>query len=72
MAKLGTIGIDIGGTKTLFALFDEKFSVVEEIKVKTQPEKGEKAFTKRLVEHLRKESSASSVRGTAIIRDVEN
>ena len=28
--------------------------------------------TKRLVEHLRKESSASSVRGTAIIRVVAN
>jgi len=52
MAKKGIIGIDIGGSKTLFALFDDKFEVVEEIKVKTQPEKGEKAFTDRLTENV--------------------
>jgi glucokinase len=34
-----TIGIDIGGTKILFALFDEKFRIVKEIKAKTPPEK---------------------------------
>lgn len=52
MTRKGTIGIDIGGTKTLFALFDEKFNVVEEIKVKTQVERGEKAFTDRLTENV--------------------
>jgi predicted NBD/HSP70 family sugar kinase len=36
MSKRGAIGIDIGGTKSLFALFDEKFNVVEEIKLKTK------------------------------------
>jgi glucokinase len=53
MRKGGTIGIDIGGTKTLFALFDEKFKVIEEVKVKTEADKGEKAFTEKLVESLR-------------------
>lgn len=38
--KRGSIGIDIGGTKSLFALFDEKFALVEEIKERTHPDKG--------------------------------
>jgi len=36
MAQTGYIGIDVGGTKTLFALFDRKLKLVEETKVKTQ------------------------------------
>jgi glucokinase len=51
--KRGTIGIDIGGTKTLFALFDERFGVLDEVKVKTEADKGEKAFTKKLADALR-------------------
>jgi glucokinase len=53
MPRRATIGIDIGGTKTLFALFDEKFNVIEEVKVKTEADKGEKAFTEKLAESLR-------------------
>ncbi len=52
MPTRGTIGIDIGGTKTLFALFDERFEVIEEVKVKTEPDRGEKAFTEKLNESL--------------------
>jgi glucokinase len=48
----GAIGIDIGGTKVLFALFDEKFKVVDRIKEKTSPEKGEKRFSELLTESL--------------------
>lgn len=40
MATRGSIGIDIGGTKSLFALFDEKFNLVMEVKETTHPEKG--------------------------------
>ena len=36
--KPGSIGIDVGGSKTLFALFDDAFHVIEEIKVKTPAE----------------------------------
>lgn len=39
-----SIGIDIGGTKILVALLNARFRVVSEIKLKTKPEKGEKAF----------------------------
>jgi glucokinase len=52
MAKRGSLGIDVGGTKTLFALFDEEFNVVEEIKVKSQAEKGEKHFTDTLTQSV--------------------
>ena len=44
------IGIDVGGSKTLFALFDEAFRVVESIKIKTPLDAGEKGFTKALLD----------------------
>lgn len=47
MAKRGSIGIDIGGTKTLFALFDEKFKVLAEVREPTYPKKGGGAATFR-------------------------
>jgi glucokinase len=45
MAKHGAIGIDIGGTKTLFALFDNEFKIIEETKIKTIDSKNAKEFT---------------------------
>ena len=44
-----TIGIDIGGTKTLFVLFDDRFRVVERIKVKTILDDGEDGFAREAV-----------------------
>jgi len=38
--KRATIGIDIGGTKSLYALFDEGFEVVAEEKLRSHPRKG--------------------------------
>ena len=38
--KRAYIGIDIGGTKSLYALLDENFEVLAEEKLRTQPEKG--------------------------------
>ncbi len=52
MSKRATIGIDIGGTKMLFVLFDERFQRVKEIKVKTEPGKGEKNFARNLEESI--------------------
>jgi glucokinase len=46
--KKHVIGIDIGGTKILVALFDAKFNMIESVKVKTNSNKGEKAFLKVL------------------------
>ena len=39
-AKRAYIGIDIGGTKSLYALFDSNFEVLAEEKLRTHPEKG--------------------------------
>ena len=44
--KQAYIGIDIGGTKSLFALFDARFEVLAQEKFRTHPEKGgAKAFS---------------------------
>lgn len=53
--KRACIGIDVGGTKTLLALFDHKFEVLAEEKFRTHPEKGGlKAFDKALDKAIRK------------------
>ena len=54
VAKLsrGVIGIDLGGTKTLLALFDERFNLITEIKMKTEPEKSGKRFMERVLNAL--------------------
>ncbi len=47
--KRACIGIDIGGTKSLYALFDENFEVLAEEKLRTHPEKGGvNAFTRSM------------------------
>ncbi len=38
--KRATIGIDIGGTKSLYALFDDRFEVIAEEKFRSHPPKG--------------------------------
>jgi len=49
-----SIGIDVGGTKTLLALFDSHVQVLAELKFRTHPEKGGiKAFERALREALR-------------------
>ena len=35
MGKRAAIGIDIGGTKTLCALLNDRFEILEEVKFKT-------------------------------------
>jgi glucokinase len=43
------LGIDIGGTKSLYALFDESFEVLAEKKLRTHPDRGGKpAFTRAM------------------------
>jgi glucokinase len=59
------IGIDVGGTKTLLALFDSRFEVLAEDKFRTHPEKGglpafEKAL-KRSLELLLKAARKAKV-----------
>lgn len=47
--RRATLGIDIGGTKSLYALFDDRFEIVAQEKLRTHPERGgEKAFTRTM------------------------
>ncbi len=47
--KRAYIGIDIGGTKSLYALLDDNFEVLAEEKLRTHPEKGGvRAFTAQM------------------------
>ena len=51
-SKSASIGIDVGGTKTRLALFDDKLRVVEDIKLKTPKTKEE--FEEELTKSVRK------------------
>jgi glucokinase len=58
--KRASIGIDIGGTKTLCLLIDEQCDVLDSLKFKTHPSRGRKAFLNELIktlEHLTKRIS---------------
>src|ERR1041385_2107595 len=48
-SKRAAIGIDVGGTKVLFALFDDSFELIHQMKVKT-PKDGKKEFVQVLVD----------------------
>jgi glucokinase len=50
MGKRGVIGIDIGGTKSLCALFDEKYKTIDDLTFKTAPAKGRKNFKAQLTD----------------------
>lgn len=66
-AKRAYIGIDIGGTKSLYALFDANFEVLAEEKLPTHPEKGgAKAFTSTLAGTLRRLMRAAGKRGLKV------
>jgi hypothetical protein len=61
------IGIDIGGTKSLYALFDANFEVLAEEKLPTHPEKGgAKAFTSTLAATLRRLLRTAGKRGRKV------
>ncbi|HET9652272.1 MAG TPA: ROK family protein [Usitatibacter sp.] len=64
------IGIDIGGTKSLFALFDESFEALAQEKFRTHPEKGgAKEFTRRFdsaVKDLLKVAKKRQLRVTVV------
>ena len=49
MTRFGSLGIDLGGTKLLAALFDDKMRLVHQILEPTRPEKGLRRFSSMLV-----------------------
>src|SRR3989442_10489959 len=48
MSRVCSIGIDVGGSKTLLALLDSNMTPIEEIKIKTHGD-DEREFTNRLI-----------------------
>jgi glucokinase len=68
--RRATLGIDIGGTKSLYALFDDRFEIVAQEKLRTHPDKGGvKAFTRAMqkaVGALMKEAAARNLAVRAV------
>lgn len=68
--RRATLGIDIGGTKSLFALFDDRFEIVAEEKLRTHPDRGAaRAFTRNLrdvVGRLMREAQRRELRVRAV------
>lgn len=65
--KAAYIGVDIGGTKTLYALFDEAFEVVAEEKLPTTPKKATAAgFTRVLVREVKRLAATAKKRKLAV------
>ena len=60
--KLGAIGIDIGGTKTLCVLADDKHRVLDSQKFKTAATAGEKNFLHQLVKSIQKLQKVANAR----------
>jgi glucokinase len=66
-SKRASIGIDIGGTKSLYALFDSNFEVLAEEKLRTHPEKGGvRAFTRAMTRTLDKLMREARKRGLKV------
>lgn len=64
---LACIGVDVGGTKTLYALFDEAFEVVAEEKLRTHPGKGgARAFTRDMGREIRSLLAQAAKRGMKV------
>ena len=65
MRKKCTLGIDIGATKTLLGVFDERLDLRDELKLKTEPADGAQAFLAKL------ESSVRTLRADARKKGLE-
>ena len=73
------IGIDVGGTKSLLALFDHRFEVVAEEKFRSHPEKGGRkayaeafdAATRTLMKKARKRGLRVKVVGVGCAGDID-
>jgi glucokinase len=66
MGRWGSLGIDLGGTKVLAVLFDEKFKVVAQELHRTQPDRGLTRFTRKLSASVSKLAREAKRRGIPI------
>lgn len=61
------VGIDVGGTKILAALLNDRFQVLSENKLKTRPEKGLKRFIADLDDAVKQVMAEASVKRSEIL-----
>src|SRR5215467_14092615 len=67
MPKRAIIGVDIGGSKTLAAVFDDKFEVIERKKFKTAPAKGDRVFERRLSRTMEELLETAAAAGRRVV-----
>lgn len=66
-SKRAYIGIDTGGTKSLYALLDSNFEILAEEKLRTHPDKGGvRAFSKSMAETIAKLMRVAGKRGLKV------
>jgi glucokinase len=66
-SRAASIGIDVGGTKTLLGLFDSRFDIVAEEKWRTHEDKGPRAaFERRLKKSLKVLFKEAAERGLKV------
>lgn len=65
--KKYAIGMDIGGTKILAAVLNERFQIQAEIKIKTRPEKGLNRFLADLEEVIRQLMNDAGIKRSQVI-----
>lgn len=67
MSEHGSIGIDVGGTKTLCILTDDRLDPVAEVKFKTQPTLGVRRYTTQLHAAVRELKRAARKKDLALV-----
>lgn len=67
MGKRGAIGIDIGGTKTLLALVNDRHEIVREVKFQTMPAEGRPVYARRLVAAAKTLNAAARKLGIKLV-----
>jgi glucokinase len=67
MSRRASLGIDIGGTKTLCLLLDEDLKVVGEAKFKTDVSQGQKRFTAELLASIRQLKRLAKNKGLKLV-----
>jgi glucokinase len=65
--KKAAIGIDVGGTKTLCLLVDERCRTLEAVKFKTAAQAGRSKFTRRLLSAVRTLKAHGARRGFKVV-----
>src|SRR5437588_3669355 len=67
MSKRAALGIDVGGTKTLCLLVDKDCKTLECCKFKTAPSEGKRAFTRNLLDGVKRLNQIARADGQKVV-----